>query len=136
MAFLAHFLLFAFVTLAESTTRRESFKPLDNPTSYRRNYRPIKLVNWSWRCQEGHCVRFQPSSSVSDANSTFYPYLEGCKSVCGQYGSLWPYPTGRTTIKANLMSFNIEDIAVKFDPKEPQQDLDEALTESWSIFSQ
>lgn len=135
MAFLAHFLLVAFLTHAEST--RESFKPLENPTSYRRNYRPIKLVNWSWRCQEGHCIRFQPNIS-GDANSTSYsyPYLEGCKSVCGQYGSLWPFPTGRTTIQAHLTAFNIEDIAVKFDPKEPHQGLEEALTESWSIFSQ
>ena len=44
-----------------------------------------------------------------------YTFLDGCKSVCGKYGSLWPRPTRETDIGSRLAVFHIDDLAVKFD---------------------
>ena len=44
-----------------------------------------------------------------------YTFLDGCKSVCGKYGSLWPRPTQETDIGSRLAVFHIDDLAVKFD---------------------
>ena len=46
---------------------------------------------------------------------TSYKFLDGCKSVCGKYGSLWPRPTIKTEIGAKLAIFHIDNLAVKFD---------------------
>ena len=50
---------------------------------------------------------------LSGVNS--YAFLDGCKSVCGEYGSLWPRPTKMTDIGSKLAIFNIEDLAPKYD---------------------
>jgi len=101
----------------------------------RRNIKPVNLINWQWNCDpfQSKCKRFH--EKIHARNDSFH-YLEGCKSVCGTYGSIWPQPTGQSVIQHELKAFNIEDLAVKFDPKTTDQFLDEALTESWSIFSQ
>ena len=110
------------------------FKPLENPTNYRRQYKPIQLVGWKYQCRANQCVRFNPNELSEE--DYVYNYVEGCKSICGPYGSLWPYPTGDTVILPYLKAFNIEDIAVKFDTKETDEYLEENLTQAWSIFSQ
>ena len=46
---------------------------------------------------------------------TSYTFLDGCKSVCGKYGSLWPQPTKNVNIGPKLAVFHIDDLAVKFD---------------------
>ena len=138
--FYLKYLLFVTVcnTYAQSL---ENYKSSQHPSSFRRNFKPIDLVHWHWECEPllQRCVRYNPKVSKNknsnDSINTFH-FLEGCKSVCGQFGSLWPKPTGETFIKAELKSFNIEDIAVKFDPVEKDETLDETLTEAWSIFSQ
>ena len=101
---------------------------------FRRQYKPIDLVDFKYRCSANQCQQIHPKD-ISEEDSVF-SYLEGCKSICGPYGSLWPYPTGETVILPTLKAFNIEDIAVKFDAKEKDDNLDELLTQSWSIFSQ
>ena len=111
-----------------------NFKPLENPTNYRRQYKPIQLVGWKYQCRANQCVRFNPNELSEE--DYVYNYVEGCKSICGPYGSLWPYPTGDTVILPYLKAFNIEDIAVKFDTKETDEYLEENLTQAWSIFSQ
>ena len=110
------------------------FKPLENPSNYRRQYKPIQLVGWKYQCRANQCVRFNPNELSEE--DYVYNYVEGCKSICGPYGSLWPYPTGDTVILPYLKAFNIEDIAVKFDTKETDEFLEENLTQAWSIFSQ
>ena len=97
----------------------ESFKTLEKPTSFRRNFKPIELIPWHWKCDPNtqKCKRFNINSSLNkDKNDSFH-YLEGCKSVCGQFGSIWPRPTGETVLKPILKAFQIEDVAVKIDPK-------------------
>ena len=114
----------------------QEFQISQNPSSLRRNHNPIQLINWKWRCDSDHKCRRLKSVNNEIFNNEFH-YLEGCKSVCGPYGSLWPRPTGETVIKEDLEAFQLEDIAVKFDtPKDAIELLDEMLTESWSIFSQ
>ena len=83
--------------------------------------------NWQWNCDpfQSKCKRFH--EKIHARNDSFH-YLEGCKSVCGTYGSIWPQPTGQSVIQHELKAFNIEDLAVKFDPKTTDQFLDEALT--------
>ena len=83
--------------------------------------------NWQWNCDpfQSKCKRFH--EKIHARNDSFH-YLEGCKSVCGTYGSIWPQPTGQSVIQHELKAFNIEDLAVKFDPKTTNQFLDEALT--------
>jgi hypothetical protein len=124
--------------LTASGLKQEEFKPVDNPVSLRRTYKPIKLINWRWKCEADRCIRYKPDET-SEHVQQHYSYLEGCKSVCGPYGSLWPYPTGDSIFIAEnqpLRTFNIEDVAVKFDPKESSDALDEALTDAWTIFTQ
>ena len=101
-------------------------------SSYRRQYKPIPIMNWKYQCRANQCIQLNPNQ-VSE-QETVFEYLEGCKSICGPYGALWPYPTVETVIIPFLKAFNIEDIAVKFDAKEPDEHLDEILTQSWSIF--
>ena len=104
----------------------ENYQSSDKQNSLRRNIKPVNLVNWQWNC-DGHQSKCRRFHSKIHANDSFH-YLEGCKSVCGTYGSIWPQPTGESVIKHDLKAFNIEDLAVKFDPKESDQLLDEALT--------
>lgn len=116
--------------------QQEEFKSLENPTSYRRNYQSIPLASRFWKCQNKKCTRYIGPDESEVKSSEIFHYLEGCKSVCGDYGSLWPMPTGETRIKSELKAFDIEDVAFKLDAKEQTQALDEIITEAWSIFSQ
>ena len=117
--------------------KAQEFQTFQTTTSLRRNYNPIQLVNWKWNCDADYkCRRIKGGSEEKDKKKYFH-YIEGCKSVCGLYGSLWPRPTGQTQINHELEAFNLEDIAVKFDsPKDANEQFDEILTEAWSIFSQ
>ena len=119
-----------------ATAKAQEFQTLGSTTSFRRNYNPIQLVNWRWRCDpDSKCRRVKSPSD--EGNKAYFHYIEGCKSVCGLYGSLWPRPTGETKINHDLEAFQLEDIAVKFDtPKDASEPFDETLTEAWSIFSQ
>ncbi len=115
----------------------DDYKSLEHPASFRRGYKPVTLANRFWKCINGKCKRFVSSpSQEEDQNSETFHYIEGCKSVCGTYGALWPMPTGETLIKTSLKSFNVEDTSVKFDLKEQDTELEEAMSESWSTFSQ
>ena len=77
----------------------------------------VRLRDKRWHCrrEDGRCVvdSHSATSSVdgSDDNSV-YPHLEGCKSVCGKHGSLWPIPK-KVKLSATLNAFKLEDIAVK-----------------------
>ena len=55
------------------------------------------------------------SFHIFSSYKTSYTFLDGCKSVCGKYGSLWPQPTKNTNIGPKLAIFHIDDLAVKFD---------------------
>lgn len=102
--------------------------------SLRRNYQALALTPRKWICLEnGKCKR---KIQNSPEESQEFNYIEGCKSVCDKFGSIWPLPTGSVYIKKALTAFNLEDVAIKFDAKEQDENLDEFLTESWSIFTQ
>ncbi|CAH0391059.1 unnamed protein product [Bemisia tabaci] len=72
---------------------------------------------WSWRCVEGKCVRSEDGSShgvIQDMGQT----LEVCRLTCGQYGALWPRPTGPTSLSDRVIPFhpgrvifNLADVA-------------------------
>ena len=122
--------------LTLALAKAQEFQTFQTTTSLRRNYNPIQLVNWKWNCDADYkCRRIK--GDKENKNKQYFHYIEGCKSVCGLYGSLWPRPTGETKINHELEAFNLEDIAVKFDsPKDANEQFDEILTEAWSIFSQ
>ena len=69
-----------------------------------------------------------------------YSYLEGCKSVCGRNGALWPKPTGDVNLSSNLASFNFDDMSFKLETSKSHVDgegdaLEDAMTQSWTIFT-
>ena len=75
----------------------------------------VRLRDKRWHChrEDGRCVVDSATSSVdSGDDNSVYPHLEGCKSVCGKHGSLWPIPK-KVKLSATLNAFKLEDIAVK-----------------------
>jgi hypothetical protein len=46
-------------------------------------------TNWRFVSDE-----YEKSDFLYEMEEPDYGYVEGCKSVCGKYGSLWPKPTG------------------------------------------
>ena len=61
-----------------------------------------------------YCISF-PYCYVVLSGINTYAFLDGCKSVCGEYGSLWPRPTKMSDIGSKLAIFNIEDLAPQYD---------------------
>ena len=55
-------------------------------SSYRRQYKPIPIMNWKYQCRANQCIQLNPNQ-VSE-QETVFEYLEGCKSICGPYGAL------------------------------------------------
>lgn len=69
-----------------------------------------------------------------------YSYLEGCKSVCGHYGALWPKPTGHVELSKNIVPFLFDDLSMKLEiekgtDRKGSEDLEDMLTQAWSIFT-
>lgn len=54
---------------------------------------------------------YEKPEFLYDLEEQAYGYLEGCKSVCGKYGALWPKPTGPVVINPALSTFNFDDIS-------------------------
>ncbi|XP_069688074.1 chitooligosaccharidolytic beta-N-acetylglucosaminidase isoform X2 [Periplaneta americana] len=71
---------------------------------------------WSWTCKSGKCVKSEfPTTYLSSrgyANVTRCSHA-ACRLTCGQYGALWPRPTGPTTIGDQVVAFHPS--AVRFD---------------------
>lgn len=59
---------------------------------------------WSWACKNGKCVRSEFPTTYT-ANIT-RSSLSACRLTCGQYGALWPRPTGTTAIGDQVMIFH------------------------------
>ncbi|KAK2724709.1 chitooligosaccharidolytic beta-N-acetylglucosaminidase-like isoform X2 [Artemia franciscana] len=53
---------------------------------------------WRWDCENEFCVK------KSKNNATAGTSLETCKLVCGQYGTLWPVPTGDVFIGSAVVN--------------------------------
>ncbi|KAI5724038.1 hypothetical protein M8J76_014587 [Diaphorina citri] len=66
--------------------------------------------NWSpsWRCVDGKCVR---DSKFLVSNP--YQALIICRLTCGQYGSLWPKPTGQVFIGPETTAFDPRQMVFK-----------------------
>lgn len=61
-------------------------------SAFNRDSKPIELIPWRWQCQDGRdCVRIDPGE-VRAASEQPLMSLDGCKSICGFHGSLWPQP--------------------------------------------
>lgn len=68
----------------------------------------------SWTCTTaGNCVRYGNSGNL--INSTVYTSLDVCRLVCGAYGSLWPIPTGFTSLVKHIVNFNPNSIRFHFE---------------------
>ena len=106
--------------------------------NYHRDSNPVKLVQRAYHCVKGHCVRTRDYQAVNDDG--IYGHLEGCKSVCGKYGSLWPRPNGgHLKISSKLNAFTLDDLAVKLDLAHFAQDqspLELALSDALVTFTQ
>ncbi|KAL1452772.1 hypothetical protein WDU94_006969 [Cyamophila willieti] len=65
-------------------------------------------IEWSpsWKCVDARCVR-DDGTLVSNPEQG----LRICHLTCGQYGSLWPKPTGHVTIGSDIIAFNPNQIA-------------------------
>ncbi|XP_075225458.1 beta-hexosaminidase 2 [Lycorma delicatula] len=59
---------------------------------------------WSYTCNNGQCIR----SNDPNVNSTpaVQNLLNVCRISCGQYGSLWPQPSGHTAISSRILTFH------------------------------
>ena len=87
--------------LTLALAKAQEFQTFQTTTSLRRNYNPIQLVNWKWNCDADYkCRRIK--GDKENKNKQYFHYIEGCKSVCGLHGSLWPRPTGETKINHEL----------------------------------
>ncbi|XP_063585888.1 chitooligosaccharidolytic beta-N-acetylglucosaminidase-like isoform X2 [Penaeus indicus] len=61
----------------------------------------FRLPNpYSYSCQQGLCVRQERSLSGE------YRSLESCQLTCGEYGSIWPQPTGKVELSKETVSFS------------------------------
>ncbi|XP_076059846.1 chitooligosaccharidolytic beta-N-acetylglucosaminidase-like [Oratosquilla oratoria] len=61
---------------------------------------------YSYQCNTGKCQR-TPRSEARQ-----YQSLETCKLTCGEYGSIWPQPTGEVTLKKDTSSFKPQHLQV------------------------
>ncbi len=111
--------LFAVISVVPLCQGYESYSPNDDKSGFQRRYRPIPLKQWLWKCQDDRCVRY-PKTNLEplpdEAIENFY-YLEACKSVCGDYGALWPMPTGEVKLSKQLNSFLLKGSYFTFDAK-------------------
>ena len=85
---------------------------------------------------------YERSDFLYDLEEASYSYLEGCKSVCGKFGSLWPKPTGTVDLSPTLSTFNFDDVSFKIDAKKiaagddgRKNVLEDWMTQSWTIFT-
>jgi len=115
-----------------------------------RESNPVRLRRQAWKCADDfRClptfVAAAGEATVTDDEGGLYGHLEGCKSVCGKYGSLWPRPTGGDNLRISrrLNAFQLDDIAVKFDLEHLANsaagnvdDLEQMLSDAWVAFSQ
>jgi len=60
--------------------------------------------------------------------------------VCGQFGALWPKPTGEVDLGKHLAPFLFDDLSMKLLSERGQafkgsEDLEDMVTQAWSIFT-
>ena len=77
-----------------------------------RKKNPVQIRKKTWQCENEKCFVVHDREGVDPGP---YDHLDGCKSVCGRYGSLWPKPTGEVSIDASLNAFRLKDMVIKFD---------------------
>ncbi|XP_054287590.1 chitooligosaccharidolytic beta-N-acetylglucosaminidase, partial [Macrosteles quadrilineatus] len=61
---------------------------------------------WSWQCVNKLCVRGDNPDNPDPSNS-----LEQCRLTCGDFGSLWPLPTGFVAISDKVRYFHPSDVS-------------------------
>nr|CAD7430399.1 unnamed protein product [Timema monikensis] len=60
---------------------------------------------WTWSCQSGRCVK-SDSPSTKPTPGINKLSQEACRLTCGQYGALWPHPTGDFSLGADVVPFH------------------------------
>jgi len=88
----------------------------------------LEPLPWSYTCAaadvgSGACSRVLagPGDPVVS--------LQRCKLSCGNYGSLWPLPTGETRLGQEVSNVTIDNIRFKIEPSENVM-----MTENYDIF--
>ena len=85
---------------------------------------------WTYQCNEapevigghpvqGRCIKVLVSSLAEDDVTLD---MNGCKLTCGQYGTLWPVPTGNVSISKKIVK-NLVGKRCKQILKNPQNDV-------------
>nr|CAD7193750.1 unnamed protein product [Timema douglasi] len=90
---------------------RHRFILLPNPsftsdkTSCECGYHYTLAWYWTWSCQSGRCVK-SDSPSTKPTPGINKLSQEACRLTCGQYGALWPHPTGDFSLGADVVPFH------------------------------
>ncbi|KAF5298995.1 hypothetical protein FQA39_LY11627 [Lamprigera yunnana] len=90
---------------------------------------------WLWTCdvRTEKCVRKpEPISIDKKIESLQHTSLAACRLTCGQYGALWPKPTGQMYLIRQLLPFHPN--AVNFEIPNDVDEANEFLVENTKIF--
>ncbi|XP_076059844.1 chitooligosaccharidolytic beta-N-acetylglucosaminidase-like [Oratosquilla oratoria] len=61
---------------------------------------------YSYQCNQGKCSRLDRSEA------TEYQTLSTCKLTCGEFGSIWPQPTGQVELSTKVVPFMPRNIEI------------------------
>lgn len=80
---------------------------------------------WRWTCEDKKCVKVRNDPQNSDPVLS----LEACKMFCGDYGLLWPRPTGEADLGNFLSKINMNNIDFEITKQGKSSDLMAAAVE-------
>eukprot|EP00095_Tigriopus_kingsejongensis_P003204 maker-scaffold50_size457468-snap-gene-1.13 protein:Tk03204 transcript:maker-scaffold50_size457468-snap-gene-1.13-mRNA-1 annotation:"chitooligosaccharidolytic beta-n-acetylglucosaminidase" len=110
------------------------FGSLENVRGFSRNSDPIELVHWRWQCVNNkECIRGHPDDIDESQSSDPWLSLEGCKSLCGFHGSLWPQPE-HVNLGQRLVPIQFDPVSSFFVDDIKSKQVLQALQGSWDIF--
>jgi len=77
----------------------------------------IPKARFSWKCVNNKCEK-----QINEAGGT---NLGACKTTCGEFGSLWPQPSGRVELGSTVVPFSQDNIKIQrlFGPTEKVRNL-------------
>ncbi|CAH1646832.1 unnamed protein product [Spodoptera littoralis] len=64
---------------------------------------------WRWVCEDNKCIKTRNDPQNKEPVLS----MEACKMFCGNYGLLWPQPTGGADLGNFLSKININNVEVK-----------------------
>ncbi|TRY78500.1 hypothetical protein TCAL_11061 [Tigriopus californicus] len=102
--------------------------------AFDRASQPIELIPWRWQCQAGRdCVRIDPGEVRAAAEEPLMS-LDGCQSICGFHGSLWPQPES-ARLGRDLVSIWVDPVSsLQMEMgANPSSQVVQALQGAWDI---